>query len=96
MKPKRVSLGKTARPSLTGILPRERLFALLDEGREGSGLWISGPRHVVYFYPEASPRLAGNVLVWATASRTFRLEGRTLTRDDALRLAREIMGTSAG
>jgi hypothetical protein len=60
------------------------------------GLWISGPRHVVYFYPEASPRLAGNVLVWATASRTFRLEGRNLTKDDALRLAREIMGTAAG
>jgi ATP/maltotriose-dependent transcriptional regulator MalT len=43
MKPRRVSLGKTARPSLTGILPRERLFALLDRAREGAAIWVSGP-----------------------------------------------------
>lgn len=43
MKPKRASLGKTARPSLTGILARKRLFALLDEGRQGPAVWISGP-----------------------------------------------------
>src|SRR6266446_4722518 len=43
MKPRRVSLGKTARPSLTGILPRRRLFALLDRGREGPAVWVSGP-----------------------------------------------------
>ena len=43
MKPKRVSLGKTTRPSLAGILPRQRLFAKLDSGREGPAVWISGP-----------------------------------------------------
>lgn len=43
MKPKRVSLGKTTRPSLAGILPRERLFAELDRGRKGPAVWISGP-----------------------------------------------------
>jgi len=43
MKPKRASLGKTTRPSLAGILPRERLFAELDRGREGPAVWISGP-----------------------------------------------------
>ncbi len=43
MKPRRVSLGKTARPSLSGILPRRRLFALLDRGREGSAVWVCGP-----------------------------------------------------
>src|SRR5690349_16420013 len=43
MKPKRASLGKTTRPSLLGILPRQRLFAELDRGRDGSGIWISGP-----------------------------------------------------
>jgi len=59
------------------------------------GLWISGAPHVVFFFPEASPRLAGNVLVWATDRRTFRLEGPGLKRDDALRLAREIMGTTS-
>jgi hypothetical protein len=60
------------------------------------GLWVSGPPHVVFFFPSASPRLAGNVLVWATDRRTYRLEGPDLTRDDALRLAREIMGTGTG
>src|SRR5713226_2520992 len=40
---KRVSLGKTTRPSLAGILPRQRLFGLLDRGREGPVVWISGP-----------------------------------------------------
>jgi ATP/maltotriose-dependent transcriptional regulator MalT len=43
MKPKRGSLGKTARPSLSGILPRQRLFELLDRGREGPAIWVSGP-----------------------------------------------------
>jgi LuxR family maltose regulon positive regulatory protein len=43
MKPKRGSLGKTTRPRLAGVLPRQRLFALLDEGRQGSVVWISGP-----------------------------------------------------
>jgi|SRR5581483_2033799 len=58
------------------------------------GLWIAGARHVVFF-PGASPRLAGNVLAWATEGRTFRLEGRGLTKDAALRLAREILGTGS-
>src|SRR2546426_9890797 len=43
MKPRRVSLGKAARRSLTGILSRTRLFALLDRGREGPAVWVSGP-----------------------------------------------------
>ena len=43
MKPKRVSLGKTTRPSLAGVLPRQRLFAELDRGRSGQAVWISGP-----------------------------------------------------
>ena len=59
------------------------------------GLWIAGAPHVVFF-PGASPRLAGNVLVFATGTRTFRLEGPGLTRADALAKAREILGTAAG
>ena len=44
MKSKRVLLGKTTRPSLAGVLPRERLFSLLDRGAEASSVfWISGP-----------------------------------------------------
>ncbi len=43
MKPKRATLGKTTRPSLSGILPRERLFSQLDEARERPVIWVSGP-----------------------------------------------------
>src|SRR3954469_16258068 len=43
MRPKKGSLGKTTRPRLAGVLPRERLFSLLDEGREGAAVWIAGP-----------------------------------------------------
>jgi ATP/maltotriose-dependent transcriptional regulator MalT len=43
MKARRASLGKTARPRLSGILPRRRLFELLDQGREGPSIWVSGP-----------------------------------------------------
>jgi ATP/maltotriose-dependent transcriptional regulator MalT/DNA-binding SARP family transcriptional activator len=42
-KSQRASLGKTTRPSLSGILPRQRLFALLDEARERPVVWVSGP-----------------------------------------------------
>jgi hypothetical protein len=43
MEPRRSSLGKTTRPSLIGIVARERLFSLLDEARKGPAVWISGP-----------------------------------------------------
>jgi LuxR family transcriptional regulator, maltose regulon positive regulatory protein len=38
-----VSLAKTTRPSLAGIIPRERLFRLLDKARGGSVIWVTGP-----------------------------------------------------
>jgi hypothetical protein len=60
-----------------------------------TGLWIAGRPHVVFF-PDASPRLAGNVLVWIKGNVTFRLEGRGLDEASALRLARELIGTRAG
>jgi hypothetical protein len=58
------------------------------------GLWIAGAPHVVFF-SDASPRLAGNVLVWTRGGVTFRLEGRGLEEEAALRLAREILGTGS-
>jgi len=39
----RTPLGKTTRPLLSEILPRERVFALLDEASEAPVTWISGP-----------------------------------------------------
>jgi hypothetical protein len=59
------------------------------------GLWLSGARHAVFF-PGTAPRLAGNVLVWASGGVTYRLEGRGLDRSRALRVAREVLGTSPG
>jgi len=38
-----VSLAKTTRPSLAGIIPRDRLFRLLDKARGGSIIWVTGP-----------------------------------------------------
>ena len=43
MKRIRASLGKTTRPSLTGITPRQRVFSLLERGRAGPIVWVSGP-----------------------------------------------------
>ena len=41
MKAKKVSLGKTTRPSVAGVLPRKRLFALL--GKDVPVVWVTGP-----------------------------------------------------
>lgn len=43
MKQPRASLGKTTRPSLSAVLPRERLFEQIEQGREGGIVWLCGP-----------------------------------------------------
>jgi len=43
MRPRGPAPGKISRPSLPGILPRRRLFALLDGARERPVAWVSGP-----------------------------------------------------
>lgn len=43
MQQKRTPLGKTTRPSLAGIVARERLFGLLEEARKRPVVWVSGP-----------------------------------------------------
>jgi hypothetical protein len=53
--------------------------------RGGEGVWLSGGAHVVFF--DRSPRLAGNVLLWASDRATYRLEGPQLTRAEAVALA---------
>ncbi len=42
MSPKPAALAKTTRPRLAGILPRPRLFRLLDRARTRPILWVSG------------------------------------------------------
>jgi len=37
------SLAKITRPNFTGVLPRQRLFSLLDRGRDFSIIWLTGP-----------------------------------------------------
>lgn len=56
------------------------------------GYWISGEVHL-YMAPGAPPRLAGNALLWQRNGITYRLEGRSLSEAQALRLARQIDGT---
>lgn len=53
-------------------------------------IWIAGARHVVAL-PHVPPRLAGNVLVWEQGTLALRLEGPSLTRAAALRLARNLI-----
>lgn len=53
--------------------------------RGNEGVWLVGRQHVVFL--DRSPRLAGNVLLWATERATYRLEGSGLTKADALALA---------
>ena len=38
-----VSLAKTTRPSLAGIIPRDRLYRRLDEALGSSVIWMTGP-----------------------------------------------------
>jgi ATP/maltotriose-dependent transcriptional regulator MalT/DNA-binding SARP family transcriptional activator len=38
-----VSLAKTTRPSLTGVIPRDRLFRRLDAALGSSAVWVTGP-----------------------------------------------------
>ena len=43
MPKKSQQLAKLSRPRLYDALPRERLFALLDEKRKHPAIWIAGP-----------------------------------------------------
>jgi len=54
-----------------------------------SGLWLSGSPHV-FFTPQRSPRLAGNVLLWESGSTTYRLEGRKLGKSEAIAIAESL------
>lgn len=38
-----VSFAKTTRPSVASIIPRDRLFGLMDRMRTGSVIWVTGP-----------------------------------------------------
>jgi hypothetical protein len=56
--------------------------------RGTEGAWLSGGPHVIFL--DRSPRLAGNVLLWATDHATYRLEGPALKQADALALANSL------
>src|SRR6188474_1331243 len=43
MREARPALAKTTRPRLSSVVPRERLFRALDEARNRSALWLTGP-----------------------------------------------------
>jgi LuxR family maltose regulon positive regulatory protein len=43
MSESRILLAKTTRPSYAGVLPRERLFDLIDQARQNPVIWITGP-----------------------------------------------------
>jgi len=41
-------------------------------------------------FPRRSPRLAGNVLLWEHGRTTYRLEGPSLARDDAIEFVQSL------
>ena len=68
----------------------------VEVARIGSfGLWLEGGRHLLIWEAgpgevrQIEPRLAGNVLIWIDAGRTFRLEGG-LNKGQMLELGRQI------
>jgi hypothetical protein len=61
----------------------------VEIGEQLHGLWIAGEEHVVYWL-QAPARLAGNVLLWEDGGVTYRIEGKRLTKERALELAREM------
>jgi hypothetical protein len=56
---------------------------------DAQGLWLSGSPHV-FFTPQRSSRLAGNVLLWESGSTTYRLEGRKLGKSEAIAIAESL------
>lgn len=68
-----------------------RLESVSVDGRPG--FWLAGPKHVIVF-PDAPPRLAGNVLVWQRGTITYRLEAPHLTQAKAQAIAARLNGTS--
>jgi hypothetical protein len=64
-------------------------FVRIDPAHEG--VWLGGAEHVVSWF-ETPPRLAGNVLLWEDGGVTYRLEGKRLTKERALALARQMLG----
>ena len=52
------------------------------------GVWLQGAH--LYLFPDAPPRLAGNVLLWQRGGLTIRLEGSRLSRNEALTLSLRI------
>jgi hypothetical protein len=94
---------RAPRPMLLSELPSDvyllKKIAVTSTHLEGvsvdgqPGFWITGAKHVILF-PDAPPRLAGNVLVWQRGSITYRLEAPDLTLARARRVAAEVGGTS--
>jgi hypothetical protein len=64
---------------------------LVDPATVGGdpGLWIHGEKHL-FFVQNLSPRLAGDILLWEHGRYTYRLEGKNLTRSDAILLAESL------
>ena len=63
MAQRKASLGKVTRPNVSAVLPRKRLFALLDS--HGAAAWVTGPPSCGKTTLAAYPRSMG----WAPVKR---------------------------
>ncbi len=73
---------------LAGTAVLFKKFATIATGieRVPHGLWITGAPHD-FLFPDAAPRLAGDVLLVERGSFLVRVEGPGLAKADALRIA---------
>jgi hypothetical protein len=81
-------------PLLRKVVGPDSSLRTVDLGGGRPGYWIDGAEHTVVFVERgndvvAEPiRLAGQVLLWQEGNITYRLEGASLTEEQAVALAR--------
>lgn len=74
---------------LTKLLGAATGLESLQIGKGAPGIWIFDASHV-FIGPDAPRRVTGPTLVWVAGTVAYRLEGRGLTMEMALKLAGEI------
>ncbi len=74
--------------------PGTRIESVAVNGSRG--WWLEGEPHEFFYVDRATNevrpetlRLATNTLLWVSGGRTLRIEGKDLTRDQAIRIAEE-------
>jgi len=84
-----------AQMSLKKLASGQTKIQWIELRRNVWAVWLSGGPHV-FLFPREPARLAGNTLIWVEGRTTYRLEGPTLSRDEALTIARSLRYPGGG